>query len=621
MPSEQQLSDVLSEFARTMLTDFPIQGILDHLVQRIVEVLPISAAGVTLISPGLDPRYIAASNAAALRFEKLQTELGEGPCLAAYQTGEAVAVPDLRADTRFPRFAPRALEAGLVAVFTFPLHDGDTQLGALDVYRDAPGPLDDDAMAAAQTLADVVSAYLINAQARADLEDSSDRARESSLHDALTGLPNRTLLLERLDHALLRGSRSGHMAAVLFADLDEFKQVNDNYGHRIGDELLVAVAKRLSAQLRPGDTLARLSGDEFVILCEDLAVGTEVEVIASRIGASLSQPFLLSGHEVRMTASIGIAFAGRAAAIPEELLHNADLAMYQAKRKGGARHQVIDLGKQHILEQQVSLVRDLHVARNDGQLRLDYQPIVRNRDGRIAGVEALLRWVHPSRGLVSPTLLVPLAEQSGDITEIGRWVLERACTDRRRWCGPDRPADLTVSVNVSTFQLMSPDFTTTVEEVLESTGTRPELLTLEVTEGVFLQDSRRAQIVLNDLKDLGVVLALDDFGAGYSSLGYLKQFPVDTVKIDQSFVADLGLDEASRAIVSAVVHVAHALTLTVVAEGVETHRQCNAVAALGCDHSQGYFFARPMPADDMDDLMRRGLAGHSPCLPMAAAAG
>lgn len=343
--SEQRLSEVLSEFARTMVTDFPIQAILDHLVKRIVDVLPISAAGVTLISPGADPRYVAASDESALRFEELQTEFGEGPCLIAYRTGSSFSVSDLRDDSRFPKFAPQALRAGLIAAFTFPLRSDGGPLGALDLYRDTPGPLDSASMYAAQTLADVAAAYLLNAQARAALQDSSERSLERSLHDALTGLPNRALLLERLGHAALRSSRSGLTSAVLFMDLDRFKQVNDLYGHAAGDELLVAVAQRLSAVLRPGDTLARISGDEFVILCEDLDQIHDVDTIATRIHLALKRPFVISGCEVEVTASIGIAFSSRSGHPSEQLLSDADAAMYEAKRAGGARHRLAALSE------------------------------------------------------------------------------------------------------------------------------------------------------------------------------------------------------------------------------------------------------------------------------------
>ncbi len=243
------LSEVLTEFARTMLTDFPIQGILDRLVKRIVDVMPVTAAGVTLISSELAPRYVAASNKSALRFEELQAELQEGPCLAAYHTGEAISVPDLRRMEWFPNFSPRALDSGLAAVFAFPLHHADLQLGALDLYRDTPGPLSPDSMAAAQTLADVASAYVISAQARADLQNSSDQARDAALHDSLTGLPNRALMLERLEHARSPRGRSGKTSALFFLDLDRFKAVNDTYGHHVGDELLVAVAERLTTVL------------------------------------------------------------------------------------------------------------------------------------------------------------------------------------------------------------------------------------------------------------------------------------------------------------------------------------------------------------------------------------
>jgi diguanylate cyclase (GGDEF)-like protein len=603
MPSEQQLSNVLSEFARTLVTDFPIQAILDHLVKRIVDVLPITAAGVTLISPDADPRYVAASDESALRYEELQTELGEGPCLAAYHTGEAVSVADLRSDSRFPNFAPRALEAGLEAVFTFPLRNGEAQLGALDLYRDAPGPLSAAAMVAAQTLADVAAAYLLNAQARADLRESSDRSLEMALQDALTGLPNRTLLLERLDHAVRRGRRSGKMAAVLFADLDRFKLVNDLHGHAVGDELLVAVAQRLTLALRPGDTLARMSGDEFVILCEDLDDPTEVDAIAARVVAAVSAPFVLSTVEVEVTASVGIAFSGRGDELSEQLLRDADTAMYQAKRGGGARHQIVDLREQDRTSRRASLEHDLRGALARGELRAVYQPIIATGDGRVTGAEALLRWDHPSRGSVAPTLFIPLAEQSDLITGIGRWVLDRACRDR--FCRLDASGtdDLNMSVNVSAHELMAPDFTATVAAILSGADTDPTMVTLEMTETVFVQDTERALVVLGELKDLGVTLALDDFGTGYSSLTYLKRFPIDIVKIDQDFVADLERDEASYSIVFTVVELAHLLGMTVVAEGVETAGQHEQLVALGCDFCQGFYFARPMSADDLHTLI------------------
>jgi diguanylate cyclase (GGDEF)-like protein len=333
------LSDVLSEFARTVVTDFPIQDILDHLVKRIVGVLPVTAAGVTLISPGADPRYIAASNGSALRFEQLQSELGEGPCMAAYHSGEAVSMPDLRTDERFPAFSSQAADAGLAAVFTFPLNHGDQRLGALDLYRDEPGPLSADAMSAAQTLADVAAAYLLNAQARTELQNTSDRSIEAALHDPLTGLPNRVLMAQRIAHALLRRRRSNKMMAVLFVDLDGFKTVNDTHGHRAGDEILVAVTERLTGILRPGDTLARQSGDEFLILCEDLELPSQADALADRVHEVLAAPLLISGIEVTLTAQVGTALTRRGNDTPEALIHAADLAMYGAKREHAARYQ------------------------------------------------------------------------------------------------------------------------------------------------------------------------------------------------------------------------------------------------------------------------------------------
>ena len=563
MASDKLLSEVLREFARTMVTDTPIQKILDLLVDRIVEVLPITGARVTLGAPDAEPCYVAASDGCA-----------------------------------------RALEMGGAAVFAFPLQYDDDQLGTLELFRNTPGALDTATMDAAQTLADVAAAYILNAQARAALRDSSDEANKNCLQDPLTGLPNRVLFLERLDHAVLRSRRSGHTAAVLFADLDRFKLVNDVYGHRAGDELLVAVAQRLSAVLRPGDTLARLAGDEFVVLCEDLDTPTQADAIAARIGAELAAPFRLEAAEIEVTASVGIAFLGRDDQLPEDLLQDADMAMYQAKRRGGARHQLIDLSEKNHTLQQVNLERELRGAATRGELRLEYQPIVETGNGHMTGVEALLRWAHPAQGLVTPATLVPIAERSGLINEIGGWVLAQACRDRRPRKGRsvDNP---TVSVNVSGHQLMFPGFAGSVARVLSETGTDPELVTLEITESVFVQDSGRAFAVLGDLKDLGLKIALDDFGTGYSSLQYLKQFPVDIVKIDQRFVSDLEHDAASHAIVYTIVELAHVLGMTAVAEGVETAAQHQQLASIGCDFCQGFYFAHPLPTDLLDSLINR----------------
>jgi diguanylate cyclase (GGDEF)-like protein len=619
LPTEHELSAVLSEFARTMVTDFPIQAILDHLVERIVDIMPVTAAGVTIITPGVSPRYVAASDSSAMRFEELQTELSEGPCVLAYRTGDAVAVADLAHENRFPNFTPRALMSGLAAVFTFPLRHGDRQLGALDLYRETAGAMTAETMTAAQTLADVAAAYLLNAQARDDLRESSERAREAALHDSLTGLPNRVLMSERLKHALLRSRPGGKTTALFFVDLDRFKAVNDSHGHRVGDELLVAVSERLGAMLRPEDTLARLAGDEFVVLCEDLDSAAEAGAIGARLGTAFNRSFEVLGVEVRVAASIGIALADRDHDAPGELLHDADVAMYQAKRRGGARHQILDLTTKHLETHQAALELDLHGALEHGEISTVYQPIVAAVDGRVTGVEALLRWAHPSRGMLAPSVVIPLAEHSAIIAEIGRWVLGEAWADRHSWQSKLRSNDLTVSVNVSAHQILSPGFAEMVAATLTAVDADPGLLTVEMTESVFVRDSERALVVLRDLRAIGVKLAVDDFGTGYSSLSYLKRFPVDIVKIDRSLVSELTYDLASHLIVDAVVRLAHGLGMTVVAEGVETAAQHQEIRGLGCDACQGYYFARAMPAIDIEALIQPGIDGARPHLPIGIA--
>ncbi|MDX6233825.1 MAG: hypothetical protein QOH68_2897, partial [Nocardioidaceae bacterium] len=549
MAQGDKLAAVLSEFARTMITDFPIQRILDHLVERIVEVLPVTAAGVTLIAEDRAPRYIAASDQNAMRFERLQSTIGQGPCLAAYESGEAVLVPDLANDKRFPRFAPAAVEAGLAAVFTFPLLHGTSRLGALDLYRDLPGPLEPADVYASQTLADVAAAYLINAQAREELRETSDRFHHHAQHDPLTGLPNRMMLQDRLDHAAHRAQRSNANAAIIFADLDRFKQVNDSYGHVVGDELLLAVARRLQRLVRPGDTLARVSGDEFVFLCEDLNSPDDVEILARRIDKAFARPFKVASLDLTITASVGVAFAGPGQDISDRLVMQADSAMYQAKRNGGAGHQIIDLRAAVLSRDGDSLELDLRSAVENNELRVEYQPIVRSADGRVTGVEALLRWDDPDSGSISAATTVALAEQSELISDIGSWVLERACLDHGLWLRQHPHVALDLSVNVSGRQLMRKDFCARVARVLDSTGMDPTALVLEMTEDIIIEDTERAITMFNALREMGVRIALDDFGTGYSSLSYLLRLPVNILKIDQSFIASIGHPQTGAVIV------------------------------------------------------------------------
>jgi diguanylate cyclase (GGDEF)-like protein len=618
---DSKLARVLAEFAHTLATDFSIEDTLDHLVLRIVEALPVTGAGIMLMGSEFEPHFVAASNECVEEVEGLQNELNEGPCLTAYMTGEPVVLPDLAEDHRFPRYSQRARDKGLAAVFAFPLRLDGRRLGALDLYRDSPGALDAGDTAAAEVLAEVAAAYLFNARVRSDARESERVLRHRSLHDPLTGLPNRTMLEERLEHALQRVQGSGHIVAVLFVDLDGFKAVNDRFGHHVGDQLLNLVAARLTCAIRPGDTLARLAGDEFVILCEDLSDPSQAETVAGVVADVLAKPFSVSGHLLEVTASVGVAFSQRETHVPRELLRDADLAMYRAKRAGGSSHRVQHRADQNTFDVDGLLVwdpvsgesgHDLKDALERDELRLAYQPIVDTRDGSLSAVEALLRWRHPHRGWVEPETVVAIAERTGLIVPIGKWALTQACRDLRDWRrqhGAERIPCL--SVNVSALQVVARGFTETVMAALTESGTDPTSLHLEVTESVLLTSAKRAREVLSELRDLGIVLSLDDFGTGYSSLGYLQQFPFDIVKIDRAFVSDMSRDPSSRAIVAAVIDLAHALDLTVVAEGVETAEQLADLSTLGSDRAQGHYFSEPLLREEFERQLL-DLAGPEP---------
>ena len=458
MVSAVKMAALLSEFARTLATDFSSHNILERLAVSVADLLPVSGVGVTLISVGSAPRYVAASDSDALQFEQLQSALDEGPCQLAVSTGKPVLIPDLAAEVRFPNFGPAAAAHGLAATFTFPLNAVDEPIGALDLYRDTTGSLNRSQLTAAQTFADVAAAYLVNARSRDAARSAAEQFRHIALHDPLTGLPNRALLAQRLAHAAKRARRSRTNAAVLFADLDRFKYVNDTYGHHVGDLLLTAVAERLMSVVRPGDTLARLYGDGFIILCEDIASVPDVEALIQRIQTSIDEPFELDHNTICTSASVGMAFAGPGVDISEQLIDQADSAMYEAKQADVDRR-IIDLRQStRQAHPRSSLQRELPKALANGELSLAYQPIVRIGDGTAAGAEALLRWHHPERGPIPALSIIGAAESCGHIRQLGTWVLEAACTAHREWRRqyPDQQIDL--SVNVSANQLLDPDF-------------------------------------------------------------------------------------------------------------------------------------------------------------------
>jgi diguanylate cyclase (GGDEF)-like protein len=597
------LAQVLLEFAHTLGSEFSIQRILDRLLDSIIDILPVTGAGVMLMGDRRQLHFAAASDDRIMAIERLQNELGEGPCLEAYMYGLPVSVSDLSADTRFPRFSPRALQDGLAAVFTFPLSLDETRLGALDLYRDTTGPLSDDDLKAAQILTDVAAAYLFNAQARIDASQAVARLHHRSLHDPLTGLANRILFTEVLERAVARARRSHHVAAVLFIDLDGFKSINDNHGHQVGDLLLAAAAQRLTSAVRPGDTLARIGGDEFVILCEDLASSEDAETVAQRVTDSMSAPFHLSDQRLSLSASVGIAFSGSGEDLPETLLRDADLAMYHAKARGGGQLHVIDPAARLVVQSRRAFETELRQAAPRDELRLLYQPIVAVGSGELVAAEALLRWDNPDRGRVMPDAIIPSAERTGFIVELGEWVLTKACQDWLSWQKGAVPVP-GIAVNVSASQLMGPAFTATVQSVLDATGTDPSALCLEVTESVFLADESRAGKVLEELKELGVRLSLDDFGTGYSSPNYLWRFSFDNLKIDRSFTSALTTDQTARYIVRSMVGLSHDMHLNVIAEGVETADELSHLSELGADQAQGFHFSRPLTPAQLSDYIR-----------------
>ena len=447
-------------------------------------------------------------------------------------------------------------------------------------------------------------------KANLQLESANEELRRRAFIDPLTGLPNRMLFEDRLLHAMQRydrdddsrARREPRKVAVLFVDLDGFKPINDMLGHAVGDEVLKEAARRLRTTTRDSDTVARIGGDEFVLLAEDVSDVADCASLANRVIQVLAQPLEVQGHQVTLSGSVGVAL------YPEhgdrlKLVQNADAAMYTAKRAGGNTYALFESRMNEGLQDQLSLQQDLRHALERGELQLHYQPKIDARLGRLQGVEALLRWQHPTRGMVGPNVFIPIAERFGLINGLGNWVIEESCRQMRVWA--DEGLSMNVAINLSVHQLRTEELVPRIESALARYQVMPSQLLCEITESVAMEDIESTQRAFEELSRIGVYLSIDDFGTGYSSLSYLRQLPARQLKIDRSFVADIEVRPDARAIVSAVIQLAHQLGLRVVAEGVETEGQRDILLVLQCDELQGYLLARPMAVEALDDWLQK----------------
>ena len=457
-------------------------------------------------------------------------------------------------------------------------------------------------------LIDISSILMMELELRSDLtlkRQTQEHLLYSTLHDALTGLPNRSLFTERLRHAMRRAARHpDDLFAVLFLDLDRFKDVNDNLGHFAGDELLRAVARRLEACIRPEDTVARLSGDEFAILLESITDTSDAGRVAERIEEALSFPINLAGAEVTTSASMGIVTSSMSHDQPEQLLRSADMAMYRAKAAGRARYEMFDRAMHTDALERLRLETDLRRAVEQNEFVLHYQPVVSLRTGRVTGLEALIRWQHPERGLVHPADFIPIAEETGLIVPIGKWVLLEACERIRGWqAAYPRKEPLTMGVNLSVKQFGQPDLIDQIKTAIETTGVAPGSLQLEITESSIIDKGRAAISILSRIRELGPQVYLDDFGTGYSSLSYLHGLPIDAIKIDRAFVSSMDTDDKNLRLVRTILTLAEIVGVRAEAEGISTSEQLRELRALNCEQGQGYLFSAPITRDAVEEVL------------------
>jgi diguanylate cyclase (GGDEF)-like protein len=600
----QVLLERLAQLQRGIVDRLPVHEVLEAAVEGACELLGDDVGMLRLTDPD-DPDHttLVASLGAEgellteRRHQPIAAGLG-GRAMGARGVVVADAVSGVASQEETADFPAERLTAAMAA----PVNERGKAIGSLGVGSRQPG------RQYRSRDQEVLLSFAEHASLALNHARAVEEAVHEALHDSLTGLPNRELFVDRLRHAVARAERTGTPVAVLFCDLDGFKTVNDSLGHRTGDRLLVSVAKRLAGCLRPADTIARLGGDEFAVLLEELRDPGDAARAAQRLLESLSSSFELREREFFITASIGIA-AGTEEA--ETLLRDADLAMYRAKSRGKGRYAIFEPGMHTAIVERLDLEVDLKGAIERDELMLLYQPIFSLRSGAVAGVEALVRWRHPKRGVVLPEHFVPLAEESGVIRELGRWVLRTACHQGALWRAryPGHPG-LQIGVNVSGAQLREPGLVEEVEEALAAAQLDASGLTLEITETALMESFETAIQQLDALKRLGVDLAIDDFGIGYSSLRYLRRLPLDNLKIEKSFVDGIGRSDDEPALLRAIVDLADIFGLTVIAEGIERPEQRERLLELGCDLGQGHLLAEALAPADADALLLRvGLLG------------
>jgi diguanylate cyclase (GGDEF)-like protein len=593
----QRLLEGLSEIQRSIARRTPLHQVLHAIVALAREIFDESESVLMLRDPD-DPDSLVVAASTGLAEEVLlkaqRRKVGEGV------SGQAVLHDRLFAADRYDEDSAAMsvfVEAGLTHAMAAPVHEDGAVVGSLSVGGYQRGrrysPADQSLLS---TLAQQASLALTDARIVSDMI-------HQALHDPLTGMPNRTLFGDRLAHALQRTERTASEVAVLFVDLDRFKPVNDSLGHAAGDELLQIVGQRICQCLRDSDTAARLGGDEFAVLLEDLVFSDDATGMAERIIEAVGAPVALQGREVFVGASVGVAMGRRG---PDDLLRKADVAMYRAKANGKGRLVLYDPGMQGESLRRLELEADLRHALDRGEFELFYQPIVRLESGALHGMEALLRWHHPERGLIGPLDFIPVAEETGLIVPIGRWVLETACRQLGAWRAAGAPSELMMNVNLSGRQLDDPALRVAVAEAVAQPGIGPGALVLEITETVLMHDTETTIERLRELRELGVLLAVDDFGTGYSSLRHLDHFPVDLLKMARPFVERLDRGSDIRALAQTIIDLGANLGLPVVAEGIERAEQLAELRLLGCELGQGFHFGVPAPAAEVESLILAG---------------